>query len=93
MLPQSKPSLVLLKKALNRPPHCIRKCYKLHACTLTLVDVNDQNHHVNDVHASDDGANQRRMTGAVDERELKRIVWQPDQVRRHGHLQTTDALM
>lgn len=43
-----------------------------------LVDVNDEKHDVDDLRAANDGANQRRVAGAVDERELhlvKRQVW------------------
>ncbi len=52
----------------------------------TLGDVNDEQHHVDDLHAADDGPDQRRVAGAVDERELQLVVRQVLEVRRQRHL-------
>ncbi len=41
-----------------------------------LVDVNDEEHDVDDLCAANDGANQRRVAGAIDERELHLVEWQ-----------------
>lgn len=55
---------------------------------LTFVDIHHQDDHVYDLHAADDGADERGVPRAVDEGELKLAV-RPvggEQVFRHGYL-------
>ncbi len=54
---------------------------------LTLGHVNDQHHHVDDLHAADDGADERGVARAVHQRELQLVVRpQAGQVGRQRNL-------
>jgi hypothetical protein len=58
----------------------------LKGSTLTLCDVHNQQYHVDDLDPANDGPDQGGMARAINQRELKLVVWKTLQVRRHLHL-------
>jgi hypothetical protein len=56
-----------------------------------LGHINDQDHHVNDLSAANDGPYQRGMARAVYKRELQAVAGQVLQVVRHGHCERGEA--